>query len=53
MMDKFSGRFYVSTLIVVAAMDAANKAINGPWYIWFFVIIHLTCLFIVIKDGVQ
>lgn len=52
-MEKFAGRFYVSTLIVTAAMDAAYKGMQGPWHYWVAVVIHLLCLALVIKDGVE
>lgn len=52
-MEKFSGRFYVSVLIVVAIMDTASRAVNiHPMY-WFGVAVHAFCLLFVIKDGVK
>lgn len=51
-MLKYTGRFYVSSLIVFAALDAAKDAVVNTW-IWFIVFAHLFCLFFVIKDGVE
>ena len=52
-MEKIAGRTYVSILIISAALQGAIRAMDGHTWMWIFVIVHLFCLFFVVKDGVK
>lgn len=54
MMDKFAGRFYVSSLILLALADVVKKIAESQNYLLLIIAcIHLVCLFFVVKDGVK
>lgn len=52
-MSKIIGRTYVSMLILSLAAKTASDAMTTNHYFWPFVIVHIVCLFLVIKDGVE